>query len=466
MPLRIRDETAADHAAVRQVHRLAFGQEEEARLVDVLRAGGFARVSLVAENDGQVVGHVLFSDLPIITPKGTVAALALAPLAVLPACQRQGIGSALVRQGLGLCRERGHRIVVVVGHPEFYPRFGFSSDLARQLQSPFSGKPSFMAAELASGALHGVRGRVVYPPPFAGVLEIRPVRPGDQADWLRMRALLWPDCPAAQHAQEIAAFFGTASFGWSAPFLAEAAFVAVRIAGGLCGFLEASLRPWVEDCATRPVGYVEGWFVDADVRRQGIGSRLLAAAQEWATAQGCREMASDAHIENLVSLKAHKALGFEESSRAVHLRKPLPGASAPTTERSCPTRQRTLLAVDGTFAVCRLAATAPVPAWATSGDFFSISRTAEELSVVCRQDAVPEGVRSERGWRCLRVAGTIPFAAVGVLAALTAPLAEAGVSVFAVSTFDTDYLLVREPNWNRAVAALRQHGHEVRSEQA
>src|SRR5262249_15378315 len=139
--------------------------------------------------------------------------------------------------------------------------------------------------------------------------------------------------------------------------------------------------------------------------------------------------------------------------------------SASTTERSGTTQQRTLRVVDGTFAICGLEATAPVPAWATSGDFFSISRTAEELSVVCRQDAVPEGVRSERGWRCLRVAGTIPFAVVGVLASLTASLAEAGVSAFAVSTFDTDYLLVQETNWPRAVAALRRHGHEVRSEQ-
>jgi putative acetyltransferase len=166
MPLLIRDETAADHESIRHVRRVAFGRDGEARLVDALRAGGSLRVSVVAEKDCQVVGHVLFSDLPITTRNGTVAALALTPLAVLPAWQRQGIGSALVRRGLEVCRERGHRIVIVLGHPQFYPRFGFSSQRAADLASPFSGKPSFMALELAPGALVGVSGRVEYPPPF------------------------------------------------------------------------------------------------------------------------------------------------------------------------------------------------------------------------------------------------------------------------------------------------------------
>lgn len=277
-----------------------------------------------------------------------------------------------------------------------------------------------------------------------------------------MRALLWPDCTAEQHAQEITACFGTDSTGWSEPFLAVGAFVAVRPAGGLCGFLEASIRPYAEDCETWPVGYVEGWFVDADLRRQGIGGQLMAAAEQWAVAQGCKEMASDAQIENQVSLNAHKALGFEESSRAVHLRKRLIVGGRKTPEQSTAARPLRLLVLEDTFAVCRLSSNASVPPWATAGGFFSISRTAEELSVVCRQDAIPEGVLSERGWRCLRVEGTIPFSVIGVLASLTGPLAEAGVSVFAVSTFDTDYLLVKEAHWDKTVAALRRHGHEVR----
>lgn len=161
----IRPEQAIDFDAIRAVNRLAFGQEAEARLVDRLRDGGFARVSLVAETGGRVVGHVLFSDLPIRTARGTVAALALAPMAVVPEYQRRGIGSALVRAGLQTCREAGHRIVVVLGHRNFYPRFGFSADLAKPLDGPYSGE-DFMAIELEPDALTGGAGRVQYPPPF------------------------------------------------------------------------------------------------------------------------------------------------------------------------------------------------------------------------------------------------------------------------------------------------------------
>jgi putative acetyltransferase len=162
----IRPESTADQEAIRHVNRLAFGQDEEARLVNALREGGFVRVSLVAEKAGHVVGHILFSDLPIITGAGTVPALALAPMAVLPELQRQGIGSALVQRGLEACRQQGHRVVVVLGHAHFYPRFGFSPKLAAHLESPFSGSDSFMAVELVPGALAGVAGRVQYPPPF------------------------------------------------------------------------------------------------------------------------------------------------------------------------------------------------------------------------------------------------------------------------------------------------------------
>lgn len=164
----IRPETAADHAAIREVNRLAFGGEDEARLVDALRDGGYVRASLVAEEGGRAVGHILFSDLPIITAGVVGPALALAPMAVLPTHQRRGIGSALVREGLRACAEAGHRIVVVLGHPEFYPRFGFSAKMTERLSSPYSG-PAFMAAELVPGALAGVAGEVRYPPPFAGL---------------------------------------------------------------------------------------------------------------------------------------------------------------------------------------------------------------------------------------------------------------------------------------------------------
>ena len=168
MNLVIRHETHADHDAIREVNRLSFGRDDEARLVDALREGGHARVSLVAEEGSQVVGHIFFSDLPIVTPQGTVEALALAPMAVLPSRQRQGLGSLLVREGLRVCREAGHRIVVVLGHPEFYPRFGFSAETACRLRSPFSG-PAFMAVELVPGALEGIEGEVCYTPPFDGL---------------------------------------------------------------------------------------------------------------------------------------------------------------------------------------------------------------------------------------------------------------------------------------------------------
>lgn len=120
-----------------------------------------------------------------------------------------------------------------------------------------------------------------------------------------------------------------------------------------------------------------------------------------------------------------------------------------------------LTVVDGIFAVCKLGAGATIPAWATAGHFFSITRTADELSIVCHQDAMPEDIPGERGWRCLRVAGTTAFSVVGVLASLVAPLAEAGIAVFAISTFDTDYLLVKEKDLASAVDALRRRGHTI-----
>src|SRR4051812_29988945 len=117
-----------------------------------------------------------------------------------------------------------------------------------------------------------------------------------------------------------------------------------------------------------------------------------------------------------------------------------------------------LVIVEGVYAICRLDADAPIPGWA-GGPFVSISRSGEELSIVCREEAVPEGVRCERDWRCMRVAGTLDFALVGVLASILRPLAEAGVSVFAVSTFDTDYLLVKDSGFRQALEALRRAGH-------
>ena len=124
-----------------------------------------------------------------------------------------------------------------------------------------------------------------------------------------------------------------------------------------------------------------------------------------------------------------------------------------------------LIPLDGLFAIAKLPPDAPIPAWATSGPLFSITRTAEELSIVCLEAFVPPGVQVERGWRCLRVAGRMEFSVVGVLASLVVPLADAGISVFAVSTFETDYLLVKDVAWDRAREVLAGAG-QAQAEEA
>jgi uncharacterized protein len=122
-----------------------------------------------------------------------------------------------------------------------------------------------------------------------------------------------------------------------------------------------------------------------------------------------------------------------------------------------------LVVLDGRYAICRLSPEAPIPSWAFDGPFCSITRTPHELSVVCAEGAVPEDVRCERGWRCIRIAGPLDFALTGVLASLVVPLRDVGVSLFAVSTFDTDYLLAKDSDLERAVATLVRAGHRVQS---
>lgn len=161
----IRTERAADHPGIRQVNEAAFGTSEEADLVDALRRDGVVLLSIVAELNASVVGHALFSRMSIDAPDGAVAAVALAPMAVAPPYQRGGIGTSLIRHGIEALRAMGERIVIVVGHPDYYPRFGFSSALARPLESPFPPE-AFMALELSPGALDGVRGPVRYPRAF------------------------------------------------------------------------------------------------------------------------------------------------------------------------------------------------------------------------------------------------------------------------------------------------------------
>ncbi len=121
----------------------------------------------------------------------------------------------------------------------------------------------------------------------------------------------------------------------------------------------------------------------------------------------------------------------------------------------------TLAFVPGELAICRLASDDAIPAWAAAGVFFVVARTHDELSIVCDASAVPLGVRTSAGWRALYLVGTFDLAMVGVLLSIAAPLAAAAVSIMPVATFDADYILVRAQDVDRAVAALRDAGHEV-----
>jgi len=125
------------------------------------------------------------------------------------------------------------------------------------------------------------------------------------------------------------------------------------------------------------------------------------------------------------------------------------------------TRHFELTLLPERFAISRLAAKAAIPDWATQGPFFSVSRTGDELSIVCELSRVPVGVQSQPGWRVFKVHGPFVLTEIGVLSALAAPLAEAKISLFAVSTFDTDYLLVASETLSAAIAALERAGHTI-----
>jgi putative acetyltransferase len=168
--VKIRDEQPGDASAILAVNEAAFGRPDEARLVDALRADGAAIVSLVAEIESEVVGHILFSEVTLDPPRAVVDVIALAPVAVKPDLQSGGIGAALIEEGLRRCGKLGYGAVVLLGHPSYYPRFGFLPAHRFGLRCEFPAPlEAFMALELAPGGLEGQPATVHYHPAFRGV---------------------------------------------------------------------------------------------------------------------------------------------------------------------------------------------------------------------------------------------------------------------------------------------------------
>jgi len=152
----IHRETPEDIESIRYVNEQAFGQENESKLIEKLRKRGVLTISLVAIYDGETVGHIAFSPVTVESEYSSFEAIALAPLAVLPAYQRKGIGSQMVRAGLKECRHLRHERVVVVGHPDYYPRFGFIPAKPKGIDCEFEvPEEAWMILELREGALAG-----------------------------------------------------------------------------------------------------------------------------------------------------------------------------------------------------------------------------------------------------------------------------------------------------------------------
>lgn len=165
--LTIRPEIPEDRASIHYVNQEAFGRNQEADLVDKLRKRGVLTVSLVAVQETTIVGHIAFSPVEIASEKSSFGALTLAPIAVPPPHQNKGIGSQLVTAGLQECLRLGHEIIVLAGHPNYYPRFGFIRAYAKGIECEFEvPDEAWMIAELKQGALAGRQGKVRFQPEF------------------------------------------------------------------------------------------------------------------------------------------------------------------------------------------------------------------------------------------------------------------------------------------------------------
>ena len=150
---------------------------------------------------------------------------------------------------------------------------------------------------------------------LTGSIVVRRFDPADEGEWRRLRHALWPSTTDVDHARDLREYAESPR--------THVILVATRPGGGLTGCAEVRLRSHADECLTSPVAFLEGWYVDADVRRRGVGRALVAAAETWARERGCREFGSDAHVESTESRAAHRALGFEESTPVVNFRKVL-----------------------------------------------------------------------------------------------------------------------------------------------
>jgi len=161
-----RDECVLDREQVLNVIRRAFGRESTANYVKRLDEEGRIFKSIVAIENDRVIGHIVYTLLPVEVDGKPVRAIGLSCLSVDPEKQSLGVGSRLIKHSLPLVAQAGMAAVIVLGHPRYYPRFGFSAEIAQKLKAPFSGKPSFMALELVPNALQGSSGSVEYAPVY------------------------------------------------------------------------------------------------------------------------------------------------------------------------------------------------------------------------------------------------------------------------------------------------------------